>query len=150
MYSEKHFSSKIMLKMWLVPDLPLFFKKDSCEVKASSQHLDTWTLGQLDWAYHKSKICNISECWSSDIRVCDVTHFETLVFSSSHFLHNQKKSGQKFKYFKKKKRHFNRKQNTFFVIFKGLFIEANKSNFFGIWEFIFKDELFNQWSIIVN
>ena len=27
-----------------VPDLPLFVKKDSCEVKASSQHLDTWTL----------------------------------------------------------------------------------------------------------
>ena len=28
----------------IVPDLPLFFKKDSCEVKASSQDLDTWTL----------------------------------------------------------------------------------------------------------
>ena len=25
----------------LVPDLPLFFKKDSFEVKASNQHLDT-------------------------------------------------------------------------------------------------------------
>ena len=31
----------------LVPDLPLFFKKDSCEVKASSQHLDNWTLGDI-------------------------------------------------------------------------------------------------------
>ena len=78
------------------------------------------------------------------IPVCDVTNFETLVFSSSHFLLF------KFKYLTNKKRHFNWKQNTFFAIFKGLFIEPNKSNFFERWESIFKDELFNQWSIIVN
>ena len=28
----------------LVPGLPLFFKKDSCELKVNSQHLDTKTL----------------------------------------------------------------------------------------------------------
>ena len=28
----------------LVPDFPFFFKKESCEVKASSQHLNTGTL----------------------------------------------------------------------------------------------------------
>ena len=28
----------------LVPGLPLFSQKDSCELKVNSQHLDTWTL----------------------------------------------------------------------------------------------------------
>ena len=129
MYSEKHFSSKIMLKMWLVPDLPLFFKKDSCEVKASSQHLDTWTLGQLDWAYHKSKICNISECWSSDIRVCDVTHFETLVFSSSHFLHNQKSQDKNLNILRRKRDILTGNKTHFSSFLKGFLLKQIKATF---------------------
>ena len=129
MYSEKHFSSKIMLKMWLVPDLPLFFKKDSCEVKASSQHLDTWTLGQLDWAYHKSKICNISECWSSDIRVCDVTHFETLVFSSSLFLHNQKSQDKNLNILRTKRDILTGNKTHFSSFLKGFLLKQIKATF---------------------
>ena len=129
MYSEKHFSSKIMLKMWLVPDLPLFFKKDSCEVKASSQHLDTWTLGQLDWAYHKSKICNISECWSSDIRVCDVKHFETLVFSSSHFLHNQKSQDKNLNILRRKRDILTGNKTHFSSFLKGFLLKQIKATF---------------------
>ena len=125
----------------LVPDLPLFFKKDSCEVKASSQHLDNWTLRNrlghiikakfITFQYDDPAICsilifikglktrffkkNVSYLYSTNrinfivwlpllhekldhniriaiasIPVCDVTNFETFVFSSSHFLHNQK------------------------------------------------------------
>ena len=129
MYNEKHFSSKIMLKMWLVPDLPLFFKKDSCEVKASSQHLDTWTLGQLDWAYHKSKICDISECWSSDIRVCDVTHFETLVFSSSHFLHNQKSQDKNLNILRRKRDILTGNKTHFSSFLKGFLLKQIKATF---------------------
>ena len=129
MYNEKHFSSKIMLKMWLVPDLPLFFKKDSCEVKASSQHLDTWTLGQVDWAYHKSKICNISECWSSDIRVCDVTHFETLVFSSSHFLHNQKSQDKNLNILRRKRDILTGNKTHFSSFLKGFLLKQIKATF---------------------
>ena len=129
MYNEKHFSSKIMLKMWLVPDLPLFFKKDSCEVKASSQHLDTWTLGQLDWAYHKSKICDISECWSSDIRVCDVTHFETLVFSSSLFLHNQKSQDKNLNILRTKRDILTGNKTHFSSFLKGFLLKQIKATF---------------------
>ena len=142
----------------LVPDLPLFFKKDSCEVKASSQHLDNWTLRNRLGHIIKAKfitfqnddpaICsilifikgiktrffkkNVSYLYSTNrinfivwllllheklhhniriaivsIPVCDVTNFETFVFSSSHFLHNQKSQDNSYL----NRKYFNRKQN---------------------------------------
>ena len=83
------------------------------------------------------------------IPVCDVINFETLVFSSSHFLHNQKSQDKNLNILRTK-RHITENKTHFSSFLKGSLLKQIKAIFFGRWEYIFKDELFNQWSIIIK
>ena len=56
----------------LVPDLPLFFKKDSCEVKASSLHLDNWTLKNRLGENIKAKFITFQNV---DLAICSILIF---------------------------------------------------------------------------
>ena len=79
----------------------------------------------------------------------DVINFETLVFSSSHFLHNQKSQDKNLNILRTK-RHITENKTHFSSFLKGSLLKQIKAIFFGRWEYIFKDELFNQWSIIIK
>ena len=80
----------------------------------------------------------------------DVINFETLVFSSSHFLHNQKSQDKNLNILRTKRHILTENKTHFSSFLKGFLLKQIKAIFFGRWEYIFKDELFNQWSIIIK
>ena len=66
--------------------------------------------------------------------MCDVINFETLVFLSSHFLHDQKSQDKNLNILETKRDISTGNKTHFSLFLKGFIIEANKSKFFGRWD----------------
>ena len=81
------------------------------------------------------------------VPVCDVTNFETLVFSSSHFLHNQNSQDKNLNILRTKRNILTGKKTRFSSFLKGFLLKQIKATFledgspFLRMNFLINDEL---------